>query len=235
LIAAPLEFVVGAGLAALALFAKSSPPDDGDDSIVDNLGDAGKEIAGRALMAGIGCAAVLGGFGDLIFGVTDPLHKSPLIRDGALVTADQIDVIEPLRSPRLTFHSESKLGTQTLGVALGFGLAHWVSDRVRLRHSVSGVYLLGWTKRTLGGATGETSVELAFGRKDAGLSPKRSIGVYGGGGWLWTDDDKQTPVAQGGVSFNVRFAQYRIGTQYTPGLERYPGVTMDVRMEVGGD
>src|SRR6185436_20422188 len=102
-------------------------------------------------------------------------------------------------------------------------------------HGASGVYLLGWSHGTLGGVTGETSVELAFGREGAGLYPKRSIGLYGGGGWLWSDEQQQTPVAVGGVSFKLRFAQYRIGTMYTPGIERLPSINFDVRMEIGGD
>ncbi|HEY5944374.1 MAG TPA: hypothetical protein VIV40_02740 [Kofleriaceae bacterium] len=234
LIAAPLEIVGGAGLTALALFAKSTPMDDGDDSITDNLGDAGKEIAGRILLAGIGGAGMLGGVGDLVFAAADPMHGSPLVRDGELVKADRIDVIEPDRSPWLTVHMTNVIGTHAVGGELGFGFAHWLDSRIRLRHAVSGTFGFAWDRTTQAGVTAETNVQLAFGRRGGGLYPRNAIGVYGGGGWVWTTA-RDAPVAIGGISYDMGITTIRLGTRYAAGVDRYPSIDLGTQIEFGSD
>ncbi len=235
LIASPLEILGGVGLAALALYAPATHMDDGDESVTDNLGDAGKEIAGRLVLAGVGGALVASGVGDAVLGLTDPLRPSPYVRDGSLVAADHVDGLAPLSGPRVDLHIANSLGTHGVGGGAGLGLAHWIHDSVRLRHSVSGEFRRGFGDRGLeGGVTFDVNAQLAFGRRMGGLLPKKAVGLYAGSGVWWTAMGP-APIASGGVSLDLAFGQYRLGTTYVPGVDRLPSINFDLRLEIGGD
>jgi hypothetical protein len=237
LIGGPIEIVGGAALAALALYAPVTDDMDPDDGVVDDLGDAGKELAGRLLLASIGLAAVGSGVGDIFLGATDPAFGSPLIRDGVLVPADRIDHIPPQRTPRIAVFTSSMIGSRSLGPELGVGLFHWVSPRVRLTYAAVGSLGLRWAgdHAQIGGVGGDITAELAFGREHAGLYPKRAIGLFAGSGWVRTDGVDYPSIA-GGLQFRPRaLGAFRIGTSYVPGLDRYPAIEFTVRVDLRND
>ena len=209
--------------------------DDGDDSVTDNLGDAGKEIAGRILLAGIGTGIAFSGVGDAVLGLTDPLRPSPYVRKGSLVPADQVDHLAPPRGARVDFHVANSLGTHGVGASAGLGLAHWIHERIRLRHSVAGDYRNGFGDRGISrGVSYETNAQFALGRRQGGLLPTKALGLYAGTGVWWTDK-VPAPVAMGGLSLDLAFGQYRLGTTYMIGVDRLPSINLDIRMEIGGD
>src|SRR5690242_17061886 len=61
LLAAPIEVVVGAAIAAAAIYGKSEP--SMSESPTGALADAGKDLLGRLLLAGLGGAVAVSGVG----------------------------------------------------------------------------------------------------------------------------------------------------------------------------
>jgi hypothetical protein len=235
LIAAPLEIVGGLALAALAIYAPSNPADSDSDSPSSAIADAGKELLGRLLLATGGMAIAVSGVGDGVFGALDPLLGSPLVRDGALVPADQIDTVAPSATPWFTIHGTSVIGTDGVGFDMGAGFSHWIGSNVRLRHAASAELTLPFhsaDQRLI--ASAETSIERAFGRERAGLYPRKSIGVYVAGGWAAIEDRPDAPVMRGGVAFSSHGYSYRLGTTYMAG-DRRPSVELGMRMEIRTD
>ncbi|MBA3820962.1 MAG: hypothetical protein H0X17_18895, partial [Deltaproteobacteria bacterium] len=198
LIAAPIEIAAGLAITALALYAPVKPSDA--DSTTGALADAGKEVLGRFLAATAGTAIALSGVGDGFLGLVDPAFRSPLVRAGRLVPAAEIDALAPPRGPRLDLHATSVIGTAGVGADTGIGLAHWITPALRLRHAVSAELTLPFRsadRRLV--ISGETVIERAFGRERAGLYPRRSIGLYLGGGWAAIEDREDLPVLRAGV------------------------------------
>jgi hypothetical protein len=234
LIAAPIEIVGGLAITAAALYAKSQPSDA--MSVGGQLSDAGKEVLGRLVAAAAGIALAGSGIGDGILGVIDPAFRSPIVRRGRLIPESEIDAIAPQRGPRFGFHATSVLGSEAVGTDLGFGLAHWVTPNVRLRHSATAEFGLLWggdrDRRLL--VSGETLVERAFGREAAGLYPKRSIGMYLGGGWSFVENATDLPVLRAGLSLGLRWTSIRLGTTYAPG-DKLPSIELGTRIELRVD
>lgn len=233
LIAAPLEIVGGLAIAALAIYAPSSPSDA--DTTTGALEDAGKELLGRLLLAALGTGIAISGVGDGALGAIDPAMSSPLVRNGALVPADQIDTIDPPSAPRVGIHVSNMLGTDGIGIDAGVGFAHWIGSTVRLRHSASAELTLPWgsaDRRLI--ASAETQVERAFGREHAGLYPKYSLGLYVAAGWAAIEDRPDVPVLRGGISIGLHGYSYRIGTTYMAG-ERRPSIELGLRSEIRTD
>jgi hypothetical protein len=234
LIAAPLEIVAGAAIAYAAVKAPSS----GSDAMTvgGQLEDAGKELLARAIIAGIGGALAVSGVGDGILGATDPAFHSPIIRHGKLIPESEIDKIPPPAGPHLGFHTTSVIGSIGPGADLGFGIAHWVTPTIRLRHSASAEGEQSWhgdNRRLV--LQGETLVERAFGREAAGLYPKRALGLFVGGGWSMLQHGEDLPTMHGGLSFTQnRSISYRLGTSYSPG-DRLPSLDFGMRMELRVD
>ncbi len=237
LLGGPLEIVGGVGLATLALYAPITQADDGDDSITDNLGDAGKELLGRLVLATIGLSVATSGVGDTVLGATDPAFASPLVRHGELVGADRIDLLAPAPGPRLGFHASQALSTYGVGADAGIGLGHWIGASVRIREAITGGWELGFraadrdVRYALGG---DVTIERAFGRRHAGLYPARSIGVYGGGSWTRIDDRDRGAV-RGGLAGTLRAVQVRVGASFIPGLDRGPTFEVGFRRELEVD
>nr|MDQ3368832.1 hypothetical protein [Myxococcota bacterium] len=120
-------------------------------------------------------------------------------------------------------------------VDTGVGLAHWLTPELRLRHAVSAELTLPYRtadRRLV--ISGETMLERAFGRERAGLYPRRSIGLYLGGGWAAIEDGADRPVLRGGVMFGTRGLSYRLGTTYAPG-DRIPAFELGLRSELRVD
>jgi hypothetical protein len=234
LLAAPLEIVGGLALSYVALKAPSSPSDA--MTVGGQLEDAGKEVLARAILAGIGITIAGSGVGDGILGATDPAFRSPIIRHGKLIPESEIDHIAPPAGPRLAFHGTNVLGSAGVGADLGFGLAHWVTPTIRLRHAASAEVGEDWhadDRRLI--VSVETLVERAFGREGAGLYPKKSIGLFFGGGYSISDHAEDLPIMRGGLSFGLsRSISYRLGTSYSPG-DRHPSLDLGMRMELRVD
>lgn len=237
LLGGPIEIAAGVGLTALALYAPAAPDDDGDSSVVDNLGDAGKEALGRLALALIGTSLVSSGVGDTVLGATDPLFDSPLVRDGALVSADEIDRVAPARGPRLGFHATETVSLRTIGADVGLGLAHWLGSSVRVRETAVGGYDLPW-RRDDGGMRyslgGDLAVERAFGRRHAGLYPVRSVGAFAGAAWTRVEGLDRA-IVRGGLLTQLRTMQLRLGATYIPGHDRYPTFELGLRRELEVD
>ncbi|MBK9035728.1 MAG: hypothetical protein IPL61_31510 [Myxococcales bacterium] len=232
LLGGPLEVIVGAGLAALVLYAPIKNTSD-SESVTDQLGDAGKELAGRALLGTVGLAVAMSGVGDLVLGATDGLFASPIVRDGALVPADQIDALAPAPGPRLTFHGVQLVSDREIGTGLGLGVALWPTARLRARAAVTGELTLGWRDRsTHGGLVGELALERAFGRERVGLYPRAALGAYVAGGWSRADADR--PVVRAGLLGTVRAMQLRLGAGYQPG-DRRPSIEFAIQRELRVD
>jgi hypothetical protein len=187
------------------------------------------------LLAAAGGALAFSGVGDGVLGAIDPLVGSPLVRGGRLVPVDEIDTVDPPTSPRFSIHSTSVIGTGGVGFDSGFGLSHWITSNVRLRHAASAELTLpfGTADRRLI-ASAETSIERAFGREHAGLFPKQSIGLFVSGGWAAIEDRPDAPVLRGGLAFSGRGYSYRLGTTYMAG-DRRPSVELGMRMELRTD
>jgi hypothetical protein len=235
LIAAPIEILAGAAIVWLAFNAKSQPSDA--ETVPGALEDAGKEILGRLVLAAIGGGAVIGGVGDGVLGLVDPLLGSPIVRDGKLVPADEIDALPPLRGPRFGLHATNVLSTDGIGADFGFGLAHWLSPTVRLRHAITGELTLPWgssDRRFI--TSGEVLLERAIGgRTGAGLFPRRAIGIYAAGGWAAIEDRSDAIVGRAGLSFTAGTGfSYRLGTTYQRG-DRLPSVDLSIRAELRVD
>ena len=83
--------------------------------------------------------------------------------------------------------------------------------------------------------SGETLIERAFGREGAGLYPKRSIGLYVGGGWSFVEHGANVPVMRAGLSLTtMRGISYRLGTTYSPG-DKLPSIDFGTRFELRVD
>lgn len=235
LIAAPLELVGGLGLAALALYSPIEASDDGDDSVIDNLGDGAKEIVGRVALASIGLAAAGGGIGDAVLGATDPLVASPLVRGGALVPADQIDLLAPAPGPRLDVHAGQGLSLRAFSADAGLGMFTWLGPRWRLRTAASfavGMRFQGEDSREAG-ATADLGLERAFGRTHAGLYPQHSLGLFAGGGYAWGEASDHALV-RAGLTTALGLTTLRLGTVWSPD-ERTPTVEAVLRRELAVD
>jgi hypothetical protein len=235
LIAAPLELLGGTAIAALAIYggSASAPPDN--ESVLGGLSAAGKELAGRLLMASVGGSIAISGIGDAVLGATDGAFASPLIRDGALIDAAHIDSISPFRSLHLDLHSASVMSTRGVGCAFGFGLPRWISDTVRLRPTVNGEVRVGYAGHDQRGLlTGELELDRAFGREHAGLYPHGAIGAYAGGGWAWGGTGA-APVARGGLAATFGIQQHRLGVSQLIGVERLPSIELAVRIVLRAD
>lgn len=239
LIGAPIELVGGLALAGLMLYApsSSSPADDGDDSVTDNLGDGAKEVLTRLVLASAGLSIAASGVGDLVLGATDPAFGSPLVRDGRLIAADQIDRIAPARAPRLGFHVSNNLSLRGVGADVGVGLGHWLGRSVRVREAVTG----GWDadfgddRRELRYALGgDLTVERAFGRRHAGLYPTSALGLYGGASWT-RFDARDRAVLRGGLSLLVGKTQLRLGALDVGGRDATPTIELGLRYELETD
>lgn len=233
LIAAPLEIIGGLGITALALYAPATPSDA--EHPAEALADAGKELLGRLLLASAGTGIAISGIGDGVLGLVDPAFKSPLVRDGQLVRASEIDTVDPPASPRFGIHATSVLGTGGVGMDTGVGFAHWIGPRVRLRHAANAELTLPFDtadRRLI--VSGETVIERAFGRDHAGLYPRRSLGLYVAAGWAALEDRPDVPVLRGGIAFGTRWQTYRLGTTYMAGDAR-PSLDFGMRMEIRTD
>ncbi len=235
LIAAPIEILAGVALAALAIYAPAEPSDA--ETVTGTLEDAGKEILARMLLVAIGAGVAASGVGDGVLGLADPLLHSPIVRDGRLVSADEIDTLPPLRQPRLGFHVTNVVSTDGVGADAGFGLAHWVTPTVRLRPAVTLEALLPWRtadRRYL--ISGELLLERTIGgRTGAGLYPRRAIGIYAGGGWAANEDGPDAVAWRAGASLTLRPGwSYRLGTTWLRG-DRRPSVDLSIRGELRVD
>ncbi|MCE9574147.1 MAG: hypothetical protein K8W52_13455 [Deltaproteobacteria bacterium] len=234
LIAAPIELVGGTAITALALFAPSSPEPGTDDSVTAGLAAAGKELVGRLVLASVGGAIALGGVGDAVLGATDPLFASPVVRDGELIDADHIDLLPPPRAPRLDVHSSQELSLQGWRSGLGVGVAHWISDTLRMREAVTGELGQGFGPLAVRGfVTGEVELERAFRRERLGLYPRTALGIYGGGGYSWAARH-DAPLVRGGISFTRHLVQYRLGVSQLVDVRR-PTIELAFRYVLPAD
>jgi hypothetical protein len=180
LIAAPIEIALGAGITALALYARSQPPES--DSVSGRLEEAGKDALTRLLFASIGMAGVVGGLGDLTLGALDGLAPSPFATgEGTgrrLLTLEEIAEGPPLRSLQLDAHGRMQATLRGTESQLGIGAFHWLGRRVRLRHSLSlgaGARFENQADGTTLSAAYELRVDLALGRHKLGRYPRSSI------------------------------------------------------------
>lgn len=237
LIGGPIELVGGAALTALALYAPSAPDDDGDDSVTDNLGDAGKDVLGRLALAMIGSSVAVSGVGDTVLGLTDPAFDSPLVRHGRLVAEDEIDLVAPPAGPRLGFHATDTLSLRATGAEAGLGLGHWLGRHVRVREAIGG----GWEidfgddrkglRYTLGG---DLTIERASSRRHLGLYPRSAYGVFAGASWTRIDD-RDRAVVRGGLTAVFGGSQLRLGAVYVPGRDDVPTIELGIRRELETD
>jgi hypothetical protein len=240
---APLEVAGGAAMIAAAFYGGSSPRAEESGSAT-GVGAAAEDLLGRLAIASVGGTLVLAGIGDLVLGAVDLVQPSPLVRDGLLIPPEYIDSIAPQRTPRFVIEMRNVVGSRGIGPDLGFGLAHWLNGRVRLRHGAIGNLRFWFGDRVAGGVTYEASIERAFGRERAGLYPKRSIGAYAGAG-MWWNAEREDPMMParvqrgpsivGGLSVKLRGQRYQVGSRYTPGIDRYPSIDVSVGIELGGD
>lgn len=234
LIGSPLEIATGIALGYIAVYANSGPSHA--TTVSGQVSDAGKEALARAFMLGAGLGLVGSGIGDGVLGAIDRAFSSPYVRNGKIVPESQIDTIDPPPGPRLAFHGTSVIGTQGVGADVGFGLAHWITPTIRLRHSASAEADLEWDRdhdRRLA-ISGETQVEYAYGREGAGLYPKTSLGLFAGGGWSMLQHGKDLPLMRGGLSFGLHSMSIRLGTSYSPG-DRRPSFDVGTRIELRVD
>ncbi len=203
--AGPLEMAAGALVTYLALYAPSQPSDA--DSVTEALGDAAKEAAGRALLAGIGMGAITGGIGDLLLGGADWLFPSPFVVTGddgepRMLKLEELYDRPPTPVLQLDPAIASIINLRGAGGDLGLGVAHWPSARLRLRYGVD----LGYEVAMLDGgrvdpvdAEGKRAdlylgggpsvrMDLALGRRSYwGRYPGTAITLRAAGRLAWSD------------------------------------------------
>lgn len=223
LIAAPIEIAIGAALGAAAIYGKSEP--SMSDTTSGALADAGKDVLGRMLLVMAGGALAISGVGDGVLGAVAPLMPNSLVRDGALVPADQIDKLPPPTTIRPTLEDAVQLGARGAGGNLALGVSRWMTPTVRLNGSAVGEFVAPWhTADMRGSLYGQVEIERAFGREYLGVYPRSSIGLYGiwGGTGQQDRDHASGPIVGGGVSLRLRYATYRAGVTYIPGIDTHP-------------
>jgi hypothetical protein len=223
LIAAPIEVVVGAAIAAAAIYGKSEP--SMSESPTGALADAGKDLLGRLLLVGLGSAVAVSGVGDGILGALEPALPDSIVRDGKLVPKEQIDSLTPPRSWRPALEVGNELSARGVGGSIGLGASRWLTPTVRTQLLVVGNGVLGWhSADKRGSVVGEAEIERAFGREYLGLYPHYALGMYAFSGATAIEDrhGENGPIVGGGLSFRMRSLQYGAGVSYIQGVDEHP-------------
>jgi hypothetical protein len=223
LIAAPLEVMLGAGLAAAAIYGKSEP--SMSESPSGAIADAGKDLLGRLLLVMIGSAVMVSGVGDGVLGVLEPALPDSIVRDGKLVPKETIDSLSPPTTWRPALEVGNSISARGVGGSISLGASRWLTPTVRTQALVVGEGIMGWhSADERGSVVGQLEIERAFGREYLGLYPRYSLGMYAfsGATGIQDRDGENGPILGGGLSMRLRYVSYGAGVSYIPYVDEHP-------------